>query len=324
MSFLSSVIKPFFLAVCLFFSGSIFANDAAHEWLSRINNASRTLNYEGVFVYQYGSQLETMRIVHKVVNGSHQERLVSLNGAAREIIRNDRKVVCYLPDKDSVVVEHRKTEAKSFPAILPTRLRGLDDNYEIRLGKQGRVVGRQVQRIIIKPRDGYRYGYQLWADRETGLLLKADLMDSKGKIIEQFMFTNINVGAAIPSSALEPQSDKDMIWYRDDEYQAPKSLKHRLTATRLPKGFKLSMQTIRKVPMRNKTAEHFVYSDGLAAVSVFVENQEKGAKIGILGPSRMGAVNAFGTRVNGHQVTVVGQVPAKTVALIGNSVVVER
>jgi sigma-E factor negative regulatory protein RseB len=248
-----------------------------------------------------------------------------LNGAAREIIRNDREVLCYLPDKNSVVVEHRKTEAKSFPAILPARLRGLDDNYEIRLGKQGRVAGRQVQRIIIKPRDAYRYGYQLWADRETGLLLKADLMDSKGKIIEQFMFTNINVGAAIPPSALEPQSmDKNMVWYRNNGYQARKNSKHHLTATRLPKGFKLSMQTTRKVPMRNKTAEHFVYSDGLAAVSVFIEKREKDAKIGILGPSRMGAVNAFGTHVNGHQVTVVGEVPAKTVALIGNSVVIER
>jgi sigma-E factor negative regulatory protein RseB len=322
MSLNTAIPAYFLLAVFLCFDISAYAMDPAHAWLMKISHATRTLNYEGTFVYQHGPQLETMRIIHKVEKDTHQERLVSLNGEAREIIRNDREVLCYLPNKQSVVVEHRKADGKSFPSILPERLQDLDENYVIHLGKPGRVAGRAVQRVIIKPRDDFRYGYQLWADRDTGLLLKADLLDDKGEVIEQFMFTLINVGVDIPASALIPQvPGKDMVWYRDSNGAGlTLNSKRNWNVTRLPKGFTLATKMTRKVPMRNKMAEHLVYTDGLATVSVFIEKHEPGTKAGMRGPSRMGAVNAFGALVSDHQITAVGEVPARTVALIGGSV----
>jgi len=322
MSFSISFPTSFLIAVSLFFGVAAHAGDSAQAWLMKINQATRNLNYAGTFVYQHGTQLETMRIVHKVEGDSHQERLVSLNGEAREIIRNDREVRCYLPDTHSVVVEHRKADAKDFPSILPERLQNLDENYVIQLGKPGRVAGRQVQRVIIKPRDGFRYGYQLWADQESGLLLKADLVDDGGRIIEQFMFTHIDVGIEIPAAALIPQvQEKGMVWYRDSNGAAlPLNTKQRWNVTRLPKGFKLATKMTRKVPMRNKMAEHMVYSDGLATVSVFIEKHEGDTRPNVRGPSQMGAVHAFGARINDYHVTVVGEVPARTVEIIGSSV----
>jgi len=314
----ASGITPLFV-VSFLFAFPAGADEDGYAWLLKINQAARKLNYEGTFVYQSGGQLETMRIVHRVAGGSVEERLISLTGAPREVIRTDSEVRCYLPDQNSIVVEHRGVNGKAFPAIVPDRLRGLDENYVVEVGKPTRVTGRTAQRILIKPRDDFRYGYNLWADRETGLLLKADLLNEQGKVLEQFMFTDIRIGGAISAAALEPQTQgKDMVWYRNDRTDAAGESTHAWAATRLPKGFKLSSSMIRKMPMRDGgAAEHLVYTDGLAAVSIFVEKGERRAADA---PGRMGALYMFSRPLEDHFITVVGEVPPKTATLIGNSI----
>lgn len=296
------------------------AGDPAHEWLMKMSRAARTLDYDGIFVYQHDTRLEAMRILHRLEKGGPQERLVALNGAAREIIRNEREVLCYLPDENSVVVEQRKADGKNFPSLVPEQLQNLDENYQIQLGKTGRIAGRTAQLVVIRPRDEYRYGYQLWADTKTGLLLKADLLDVQDKILEQVMFVQVAIGVPIPAAALKPGiTGEGYTWHRrDDAPPAPGA--QNWAATRLPKGFKLTTRMVRISPVRKRPVEHLVYSDGLAAVSVFIEKLEKDAKAGVQGASRMGAVHAFGARANEHHVTAVGEVPAATAALIGGSV----
>jgi sigma-E factor negative regulatory protein RseB len=295
----------------------------AHDWLLKMNEAPRRLDFEGAFVYQRGTQLEAMRVVHKAEKGAVRERLVSLNGAAREIVRTESEVVCYLPDQKSVVVEYRKANARGFPTILPGRLPELGEHYVIQLGGTERIAGRAAQQLVIRPRDAYRYGYRLWADYDTGLLLKADLLDGTGRPLEQFMFAQISVGT-VPAAALQPETPGEgMVWYRESG-TPPAAPAQKWNATRLPKGFKLSHQVTRNVPTRNKTVEHLVYSDGLATVSLFVEPLDKDEKPGMQGLSHMGAVHAYGARVDGHQVTAVGEVPAETVSLIARSVAPAR
>jgi sigma-E factor negative regulatory protein RseB len=188
------------------------------------------------------------------------------------------------------------------------------------LGKRERIAGRPAQQLGIQPRDRYRYGYRLWADVDTGLLLKADLMGDKGTPLEQFMFTHIRVGS-VPAAALEPENPgKGMVWYRESGGTARPEPASSWAAARLPGGFRLTRQVWRMVAMRQKKVEHLVYSDGLATVSVFVEPLGPDAKSGIEGPSQMGAVHAYVTRADGHQVTAVGEVPAETVAQIARSV----
>ena len=279
------------------------------------------MNFDGVFVYRQGDKLEaTMRIIHRVSDGRVRERLVSLNGAPREIIRTDREIQCYLPDENSVVVEHRKAGDNNFPTILPQQLSDLDSNYTFQVGRSGRVAEREAQLVIIKPKDKFRYGYDLWADKATGLLLRADLIDQAGNTVEQFLFTQIRPGANITEADLRPQfSKKNSVWHRENGDDTS-TAKPTWSATQLPPGFKLSTHIVRKVPSRQKTVEHLVYSDGLAAVSVFVEKLARDAKRGNDGPSRMGAVNAYVKVHNDHQVTVVGEVPSATVDSIGQSV----
>jgi len=293
----------------------------AKDWLLRIHRAPESLNYEGTFVYQHGARLDTMRIFHRASDKGVTERLMSLTGPAREVIRTDDEVRCYLPDQKSIFIEQRRLRRNPLLAIDPDRLPDLGDNYDIELGASGRVAGRATQELAIRPRDNYRYGYRLWADTETGLLLKAELTSENGKKLEQFMFTQLNVGGDILDSMLTAHTSAEgMSWFRDDEVKEGGPSRG-WRATNLPNGFRLYSDVLRRLPRDERVIRQLVYTDSLAAVSVFIEKTSEGGETGNLveGATSMGAVNALGRVLDGHHVTVVGEVPAKTIIMIGNS-----
>ncbi|HJW81752.1 MAG TPA: MucB/RseB C-terminal domain-containing protein [Acidiferrobacterales bacterium] len=311
----------FTFAVLLGLAAPLVQAADAQALFARMHQAGRNLDYDGTFVYQHGDQLESLRIIHKAGTGGVRERLVSLNGAPREIIRTDSEVRCYLPDENAVLIEHRRADNRNFPALLPDSLAQLKGHYKIRVGKEGRVAGRKAVSVRIKPRDAYRYGYLLWADEASGLLLKASLLDEQGGVVEQYMFTQVAIGKPIPESELKPQyPTKGIVWQRAGD-KMPTQSSGQWTAARLPAGFALSARMMRMLPARKQPVEHLVYSDGLAVVSVFVERADDAVKPNVLsGLTHMGAVHAFGKVVDGHQVTVVGETPAGTVDMIGESV----
>jgi len=306
------------------FSLSVLAADSAYTWLAKMNEAAKNLNYEGVFVYLHENQIEAMRVVHSVTDGSMRERLYSLNGEAREIIRDDRQVWCYLPNRKIGVHEYRKVIDQPFPSILPNQIDVLGRSYDIRLGKTDRIVDRGTQLIIVRPKDAYRYGYHLWADQATGLLLKADLVDRNGRAVEQYVFTQVRIGAPINETALAPRTPKDdLVWHGEKIGSSPvveAEEEDNWIATKVPQGYTLTTNIKRYMPLRNTPVRHLVYSDGIAAVSIFIEKLGNGDARPLSGLSRMGAVHVFGTIVDGHQVTVVGEVPAITVDMVGRSV----
>jgi len=297
------------------------AQDTAEGWLERLGGAAKSLSYEGTFVYRHEGRMETMRIIHRGENEGEAERLITLTGAPREIIRDEQRVTCIFSDDRSVVVDQRQL-SKPFSSIVPGDVPRLSRTYQLELEGPGRIAGRPAQQILIKPRDRLRYGYRLWADRESGLLLRSDLLDEQGEPIEQLMFTELRTPASIPAAALQPQlSGEGFTWYRDPaqpmDGSARKKPAPRWQASDLPEGFELVTHEVRRIAGSAGPVEHMVYSDGLASVSVYIE---KGAGQSIFrGRSRMGAVHAFGRVVNDEQITVVGEVPAATVARIGAS-----
>ncbi len=309
------------LAVLLSLAAPLAQAAGAQALFARMHQAGLSLDYEGTFVYQHGDQLESLRIVHKAGSGGVRERLASLNGAPREIIRTDSEVRCYLPDENAALIEHRRADKRSFPALLPDSLVQLKNNYRIQVGKEGRIAGRKAVSVHIKPRDAYRYGYLLWADEASGLLLKASLLNEHGGVIEQYMFTQVSIGKPIAESELKPQyPTRGVAWQRADD-ETPALPTGQWTATQLPAGYTLSARMMRRLPARKQPVEHLVYTDGLAVVSVFIEKAGDEANANVLsGLTHMGAVHAFGKVVDGHQVTVVGEAPALTVDMIGESV----
>ena len=82
----------------LILSASSFADPEAMKILERMGIASKQLNYQGVFAYQTGNSLQSIRIIHRADDQGETERLVSLNGAAREVIRTNDLVTCIFPE----------------------------------------------------------------------------------------------------------------------------------------------------------------------------------------------------------------------------------
>ena len=292
---------------------------SARGWLLRMDHAGRHVSYVGTFVYHHANMLETMRIFHRVGPGGVRERLESLNGTPREIIRGHHHIRCYLPNENALIVERSRSGRKGFPALLPTHLRRLDHYYHFALAGEARVAGRQAQIILIRARDRYRYGYRLWADRETGLLLRSDLLSPAGRVVEQFMFTRISPGVHVSRAQVRPPPlQAPGQWRREGpEKEVAQSALWR--AQKVPAGFHMKMHLLGFQGPHNVVVQHFVYSDGLAAVSVFVQKARGHGHPGVVGLQQMGAVNVYGRVDNGYRITVMGEVPMATVDMIGSS-----
>ena len=198
--------------------------------------------------------------------------------------------------------------------------------YAFSVGGKDRVAGRPTWVVNIVPRDDYRYGYQLWIDEETKLMLKSELKDDSGWPVEQILFTNIAFLPEVPPDLLKPAiSGKGFTWYNNSAAgtTAMAADKSGWEVTSLPSGFMLSSREKQGAVENSMSLEHMVYSDGLAMVSVFIE------AVNILNhpeahPTKIGGINAFATYSDGYQITAVGEVPQKTVRLMANSVIQNR
>jgi sigma-E factor negative regulatory protein RseB len=303
--------------------GARAADREAREWLERMSQALATRNYEGRFFHLRDSRSETMRIIHRVDKGRVTERLVSLDGSGREIIRNQSEVICYLPDRRTVLVE-KLTNESTLIATVPSYNEQLETLYEIERGGFTKALGRRTQLIRVKPRDQFRYGYRLWLDDETAMPLKSQLCDRDGNVIEQILFAELNFRERIPPSALKPTvSGEGFRWVRQDP-QRPQMADSSLgwSVVRLPAGFRLTNWRMQVIAGSSAPVQHLVYSDGLASVSVFIEPRTPQTEA-MRGLAKVGALFAYSRNLDGHQVTAVGEVPAATVEAIAAAVTKE-
>jgi len=289
------------------------------KWLAKMHHAAHMLNYDGTFVYGQNNELTSMQIFHSADKQGEYERLVSLDGSGREVIRSGKTVTCILPDKKSVVVDKSQPKTE-YPPTFPLKIDQLLKTYSFHFAEDGMVAGQVAKQLVIKPKDKYRYGHALWIDAKTGLLLKDHLIGNNGKIVEQFMFTQINYPTAIERKLLIASRDnKKFTWYeaKESSHMGKKSMNWKIT--KVPAGFTPGIKRHHKMTMTAMPVEHLMYSDGLSSISIFVEKQMKHSK-NLMGGSTMGAVNAYGRSVEKYHVTVVGEVPQITVKMIGDSV----
>jgi sigma-E factor negative regulatory protein RseB len=291
-------------------------------WLQKVANAAHQFNYSGTFVYQHGGQVETSRITHRFDESGEQEKLEALDGPLREIIRNNNEVLCYYSVNKTVKVEKRHAQ-KYFPALLPARAADLAENYTVKLGEQERVAGYDCQAIILEPKDALRYGHKFWADVDSGLLLKASVIDEKGQVLHQFAFTQVTIGGQIDKERLKPHLSARKA---PDHADHPAVSQARLSETgwevrQPPAGFKKIMELQRSMPGRNGPVAHLVLSDGLAAISVFIEPLAGMEAKPMEGVFAQGPINVYAKPVDNHQVTVLGEVPSGAVMQVANSVV---
>ena len=290
-------------------------------WLERMATAAHQLNYSGIFIYRYGGQIETSRIVHKMDEAGEHEKLEALDGPPREIIRSNNEIFCYLPDQQAFKMEKRGTH-KVFPALLPKQLSDLAASYTIKLGTRERIAGYDCQNIILEPKDGFRYGHKFCAELNSALLLKAIMLNEKNVMVDQFSFTHVSLGVPIDNDEFKPKlAGGVMHWQGQQPIVADTAAGETgWLVKQAPPGFKRIMEMKRGMPGKKMPIAHLVFSDGLAAVSIFVEPLAAGAHP-MDGLSNQGAINIYAKPLSENQVTVLGEVPAATVMQIGNSVI---
>jgi sigma-E factor negative regulatory protein RseB len=300
------------------------ADGGALSWLERMHAAAQKLSYTGTFMYHSGEQAETSRIVHLVGANGIQERLETLDGNPREIVRDGEEVKCYLPDRMTVKVD-KQTDHKVFPQMLPKNLEDISAHYELVAGGSARVAGRDSQAIVLHPKDKLRYGRKLWADLKTGMLLKSQIFDEAGETIEQFAFTEIDIGGKIDQEQLKPKLlAKARVWHIENSAAVETNLAASGWGIQpeLP-GFK-KVTEMRRTQGGSSQVGHAIYSDGVAAVSVFIEPMAGKTALPQPGLSRQGAINIYSRRIAGHVVTVVGEVPAASVKTLAEAVEYRR
>jgi len=247
------------------------------------------------------------------------ERLVSLDGSGREIVRTAEEVHFYMPDRRVVLVEPR-SDAGSLLRALPAPSARLDELYNLAVRKGSKLLGRDVRVLDILPRDVYRYGYRLWLDEETAMPLRSEIVNGEGRAVEAMHFTRLEVRERIAARELEPAVDATGFrWVRASKRGEPQAASVGWRPRKVPPGFRLVATRLQVVPGVPVPVQHLVFSDGFASVSVFIE---PGTAKGPSPPesTRVGSANAFSTQVQGHVVTAIGEVPAATVRDLATSV----
>jgi sigma-E factor negative regulatory protein RseB len=297
------------------------ANDAdAWTLLQKAAVAARALNYQGVFVYQAGRNTKSVQITHYFNGHDEFARNVILDGTPREVFSQSGDVTILSPRNEKVVIEKRRGQ-NMFPAVLPTNLDAVKENYVLKVGDIERVAGRPAQLLHLNPKDGLRYSYRFWIDSEFGLLLKSVMLNQRQEPIESIGFNQISLLNTVDLDWFQPKIDtkKSYVMEEDmDKTIADHSTQH-WVLRELPAGYRKVDQMKRMVHGKTLPITHVIFSDGLASVSLFIEPLIKGAKAKN-GHKLVGTTSFYANVIDGHQIIVVGEVPEATVAQIAHAI----
>jgi sigma-E factor negative regulatory protein RseB len=318
--------RPFFfraigLLVCLWVASVWAQAESASQtasaaqlqaWLTRMHEGSRSRAYVGTFVVSAGSHLSSARIWH-VCEGSEQvERVDSLTGVSRSVFRHNDQVLTVWPDSGRARSERRESLGL-FPDRLRTADGSLAEHYRLEIpGLVERVAGVPAVVVLLQPRDALRFGYRLWLEQQSGLVLKLQTLDHRGHLLEQAAFSELQLDAPLKAATLL----RLMNQYQGLTLEKPQPVKTTLAAEgwRLKQavpGFKALSCHRRPVSTAAPAGLHCVFSDGLASVSVFLSAGAASPQP-LQPPGAMGATHALRARLQQHSATFMGEVPPAT------------
>lgn len=296
---------------------------ASLDWLKIVAFAGHQTDYSGIFVYQYGdNRVETSRIIHVVEPDGEYEKLEGLDGPKREIIRHHGQVWCYINHKMVQMDSKQHSMRSRFTDLPPEQLSALNANYRAKEVGMERVAGYNTQTILFQPRDSLRYAHKIWVHTDSGLLLKASTLGDKNQVVEQYAFTQLQIGGNVDRSWI---GAKTLEAPSDEEISSPKKTKGSIpinsgwVVDALPVGFKKSMEVERQMHGKHSPVTQLVFSDGLSAISIFIEPDDHDED-DVEGLSGRGAVNLYHKVVGDHLITVVGEVPPRTLMQVFHSI----
>ncbi len=289
------------------------------EWLTRMHEASRQRAYQGTLVVSAGANMSASKIWHVCDGAQQMERVETLTGAPRTTIRRNNDVITFAPDSKTAWVEKRESLGL-FPELLRTPSNAIPDHYDVRELGVDRVAGHLADRIEVVPRDALRFGYQIWAEQKTGLVVKMQTLGTQGSVLEQVAFSELQLNAPVRMEALKRQMSDTR------GYEVHKPTMKKTTAAAegwrlkepIPGFSSMSCHTRGTPGGAEPTSMQWVFSDGLASVSLFVEAFDP-QRHGVEKSTVVGATHSFAQRLDGHWVTALGEVPTATLRRFAQS-----
>ena len=333
-SFLNFIVSVFLIIPSISTAEIKTDNDIGYLF-DKMSRAFRELSYDGHFVYVGGDTVQSLRILHTVKNGEEYERLSQLNGAALEVIRKGHKVLClhhgdHLMRQDHAHSHSTEPFSRQFNEVHSR----MDQIYRFFRSGSDRVAGREAIRVSVEPLDTYRYGYDLWLDKISGLLLKSIMYNQNRKALETFEFIQLAIVDSLPEEMFVP--DETTHIYSEhyslnlSKTDAKSNKTHEWSADWTPPGFYMTVLDIKKFPQSKEPVNTLMYSDGLAAYSIFIEKsngsnkQSKHSNFDKTKLRQFGGTIAYSHQVDApdhlYTVTVLGELPAESLKRVAESV----
>lgn len=288
--------------------------DEARDWLNRLGRAEQQQSFQGTFIYERNGSFSTHEIWHRVQNGQVRERLLQLDGSAREVLRVDGHTQCISGSSVAGLGAAAESHAHTFDP------KALSAFYDFTVIGKSRVAGRNAVIIALTPRDQYRYGFELHLDRVTALPLKSLLLNAQGQLLERFQFTQLEM--TVPSDReLQPGADCNPASVANTR-SIDADVARAWSLDWLPPGFQLASSGAHKDPHTHVVVSSLMYGDGLARFSVFLEPLDGVAAVESrtqLGPT-VAVSRRLATAAGQMMVTVVGEIPIGTAERIALSV----
>ena len=273
--------------------------------LQKISDASRRMGYEGLFVFQHGGNAQTLMVSNRPSGANVESRLITMDGSQREVRCTQQASVTMMINGTQLRLEKRLNK-RHFPDLLPENASSLINWYTVSPGAPDRVAGRDCGNVEILPKDLFRWGYILCIDRSTAFPLRAVMVNGDGQPLMQYSFAEIKMGTA-------PKGESRPMPLIPDP---AKPVAHeRIEVNGLPPGFSRIAAVRRQLPNHTGEVEHWVFSDGLTHVSMFLEPARQPVE-SIKGQSKQGMINMIKRQVGDLQATILGEAPWATVESI--------
>lgn len=279
-----------------------------NDWLVRLQDASRQRSYVGTFVVSSaGGALHSARIWHAGEGGQQIERVEVLTGAPRSTFRRNDEVLTFLPEQRLVRTERRESLGQ-FPNLVKAGDNAIADYYAVRRLGTERVAGFDADVVQLNPRDALRYGWRIWSERRSGLVVKLQTLDPEGGVLEQAAFSELQLDASVRADKLQQMMQPPSGWRVERQEPVRTSPGAEGWALRQPvAGFK-PMHCYKRY---GDGSMHWIFSDGLASVSLFVEPYDKQRHAQEMSLSS-GATQTLTRRIDDWWLTAVGEVPPST------------
>ena len=295
---------------------SVAESKSINDWLLRLHELSKRRSYIGTYVVSSGGQMHSAKIWHVCEGAQQIERVESLTGAQRSTFRHNEKIVTFMPEQKIARSEKRDVSG-SFPELVQSADNRIAEFYKLKAEGVERIAGLDSDVVMLIPKDALRFGYRIWTEQKKGLIVKLQTLDSDGRVLEQAAFSELLLDAPVKMDKLLQMMGKV------DGYRVEESALVKTTASAegwrqaLPvAGFKPMSCYKRPVAGASVGAAgdepmQWVFSDGLASVSLFVEPFDR-LKHGKESAMSMGATHTITRQLGSYWLTAMGEVPMNT------------